>query len=147
MSEIEDAAYEAVHSYPGGAKCLAARMGMSHQILVNKANPGNMHNSLSLNDAVRIQEFNPRSRILDAFAERCGHLLVKLPAPDAVVADMAIVEALGGLLAKNGEVGRSVVDALEDGRIDESEVDEIRRAAREAMTWLAGLVVRIESMR
>ena len=66
---LADAVYRTVHEYPGGATALAARMGMSSNMLSNKVNPNNDTHHLRLDEANTLMSFTNDYRILHAQAE------------------------------------------------------------------------------
>ena len=77
---ILDAAYNIGHSYPGGAKLLAQRLGINQAVFNSKLNPNTPTHHLTLDEAHRMGMLSNRSDILEAMADDMGYALVKLPA-------------------------------------------------------------------
>ena len=76
---LADAVYRTVHEYPGGATALAARMGMSSNMLSNKVNPNNDTHHLRLDEANTLMSFTNDYRILHAQAETHSKVCIHLP--------------------------------------------------------------------
>ncbi len=79
---ILDAAYNIGHSYPGGAKLLAQRLGINQAVFNSKLNPNTPTHHLTLDEAYRMSMLTARSDILEAMADDMGYALVKLPTPN-----------------------------------------------------------------
>lgn len=74
MSAIEDAAYNTVHDYPGGAEALAPRMGKSAKVLDSKVNRNEFKHHLTLHEAVQIMGLTGDHRMLRAICRHLGYL-------------------------------------------------------------------------
>lgn len=81
MSEILDAAYNAVHEYPGGARSLAPRLGKAETTLCHEV-MGTGTAKLGLLDAAKITNMAKDLRILNAFAANCQCLVIPMPITD-----------------------------------------------------------------
>lgn len=93
---INDAAYNTAHDYPGGCDSLAPRMGInSGAVLRNKVNPNMDTHHLRLDEAVKMMEFTGDTRIAQAIAFQLGGVFVKLP--DCDVEDERCIETLTDL--------------------------------------------------
>lgn len=123
-----DAFYRTVHDHPGGCESLAPRMGMSAAVLRNKANPHNDSNKPLLVDADLAMAITGDYRILDALCAKHDGVFVRLD-PSKPASDMAVLEVIAKLWCHNGDLGREIDEALEDGRIDQSELGKIKEAA------------------
>lgn len=55
MDDLDQAIYSTVHSSRIGAKKIAQRIGISDQVLLNKANPSNETHKLTVREALAIQ--------------------------------------------------------------------------------------------
>lgn len=76
-----DAAYHTAHGYPGGVRALAARIGMSPNVLQNKVNPNQESHHLTLAEAVTLMDVTDSDAILLAMAAHRGYDLIRtLPA-------------------------------------------------------------------
>jgi hypothetical protein len=118
-----DAFHQTVHAAPGGCEAIAHRMGMSPQVLRNKANPNSETNKPTLDEADRLMGLTGDFRILEALAQNHGFVLTKIDEQPA--SDMAVLESMSGLWQEFGNFGREVHEALADGRIEQHEIKEI----------------------
>lgn len=141
---LQDAFYNTVHDAPGGAESLAPRMGVSAQILRNKANPNNPGNIPSLDEADKLITLTGDLRILHAMAARHG--MVCAPKPNGHESDLAILEIIAAAWRSGGNVGESVYTALVDGRISGHELDTINLAIYNAQQSLATVGSRLQGM-
>ena len=125
MNQIQEAAFHTVHDYPhGGARALSLRMGLcagalSHQV------KGVGFAKLGLLDAAKLVALTDDARILHAFAEVTGHVV--LPLPD--VADgVATAQRVGQLASEFAAVVSGTMHALEDGRVTLNELAQVHKA-------------------
>lgn len=142
---VLDAFNKTVHGFPGGAEVLAVRLGMSATILRNKANINHAANKPTLEEADRIMAITGDLSMLHALAHSHGHMCVKLE-QDATASDMAILELVTKFWGAQGEVGSEIHKALDDGRIDETEVERIERAMYNTHRALAEILARVKGM-
>ena len=142
---VVDAAHAVVHDYPGGSESLAPRMGIGAAVLRNKVNPNCVTHHLSLSEADLLTGLTDDMRILHAFAATHGRVLIR-PADDAGVSDMAVLEVMAALWARNGDLGTAVHAALTDGVLTPVELERIRDAAYHLQEKIAGLIARLEAM-
>jgi hypothetical protein len=71
------AAYDTAHSYDGGIKALAMRMGHNANTLTHKVNLQNASHFLTLRDAIEMQWQSRDYRILHAMADELGHVCIR----------------------------------------------------------------------
>ena len=146
MSTVADAAYDTVHEYPGGAEALGPRVAMSPKVLDSRVNPNIHSHHLSLNDAVRIMALTGDHRILRA---QCRHLGYLDPIRAVVyegIADEQLLELVAAVHSETGDVSRSLMAALADGRVTESEFEAFDQQTHEAMSAIAELRDRLRGM-
>jgi hypothetical protein len=143
---IHDAAYHAVHDYPGGSESLGPRAGILPAVLRNKVNPNNATHHLTLAEADRIVGITADHRMIRAWAHSHGFLLVRAPELGAYTSDMAVLEQIAAFMVASGEFGKEIHDALADGRITRDELVRIESAGRAAMTRIAEIRQRMEEM-
>ena len=141
-----DAFYHTVYNYPGSCEALAPRLGISAQVLRNKANPNSVTNKPMLDDADRLMTITNDYQILHALAEKHGFLCIQKPECDTSYSDLAVLEIIAEVWGANGEVGQSVHAGLSDGRLTHKEIHEVRQAIYRAQTSLTGLLMRLESI-
>lgn len=148
---VSDAAYNTVHDYPGGASSLAPRFGtksggvMSPSVLNSKVDPKKDSHHLSLAEASKLMALTGDHRILHALAIEHGFVCVAVD-DDAKPCDMAVLEAVTQVWAKNGDVGLIVNAALSDGKIDSKEVMDVKKSVYALQSALQGLVKRFEAL-
>ena len=114
MDHIDQAVYATVHESAIPAKEIARRLGMSHQILLNKANPHCETHKLSHRECLAIQLLTGNYRIHEAEAIELGVLETKAEQKN-------LLESVLRAAKENGDVIRVVTDALEDGTVSERE--------------------------
>ena len=122
MSAIENAAYAVVHATRDRARDIAERTGMNRAVLLNKVNPHNDRNLLSLVEAVAIQKACGDHRILFAEASELGYACIPLD-QCAATGDMA--HALAGLCTQFGEYASEIDVATSDGRVTPNEIKRL----------------------
>lgn len=142
---IIDAAHSTIHDYPGGSESLGPRVDISAAVLRNKVNPNNSTHHLTLAEAVRIADLTADYRMLKAWANEAGFLLVK--APDGVgECDMGMLEKVAAFMVASGMFGKEIYDSLADGRVDQAEVGRVEDAGNHVMTEVAEVVQRMKGM-
>jgi hypothetical protein len=143
---IADAAYATVHDYPGGSESLGPRVGTSAAVLRNKVNPNNDTHHLTVAEADRIVGVTGDFRMLKAWANAHGFLLIKAPDAQRGESDMSVLEKVVELGVANGQFMQAINAALADGRIDQREIQAIREAERVLQTVAADVTQRMEGM-
>jgi hypothetical protein len=113
MEEVHRAIHETVLA--SGPKELAHKMGMSHTTLLNRANPNDDTHRLNVEQLLQIMLHSGDASVLRATA------------------------ALLSMSAEVADVTRAVADALEDGKVSQTEKQLIKRellGARESLDVL-----------
>lgn len=121
---VLDAAYNLVHSYPGGAEALAPRMGKAPTTLSHEVAARGFA-KFGLDDAVRATELSGNPAIVQAFAARAGGVFVPLLVGEAG-GDLG---ALGAVAKEFGEFAAEFAADLADGRVTGNELARIEREA------------------
>jgi len=148
---LQDAMYNTVHDYDGGAVALAPRFTsrrtgtMSPAVLSSKVDPKKDTHHLMLLEADRLMALTGDYRILHALALNHGHMVIPIPS-GAAPCDMAVLEMITQVWETKGDVGRSVHNAISDRRIEPHEVEQVRRTVYRAQLALQQLVMRLEGM-
>ncbi|MDC8756240.1 phage regulatory CII family protein [Janthinobacterium fluminis] len=142
---IADAFHKTVHAALGGCEALAVRLGMSAQVLRNKANPNNASNKALLEDADRVMGITGDFQVLHALAANHGFVCIKVEA-DVSASDMAVLEVVTRVWSANGDVGAEVHRALADGRVEKREVVKVEVAIYQAQRALLELRGRLYGM-
>ena len=144
---VDDAAYAVVHDYPGGSEALAPRLGMSAAVLRNKVNPNNTTHHLTLREAQKLTALTGDPRILQSAAQETGRIVLEAPnADDAAASDMAVLELVAAVGGTQGDLFTTIVQALADGVLIESEYQRIKAAGGTAQAKIAALLRRFEGM-
>lgn len=142
---ILDAFYRSVHDAVGGCEALAIRLGMSAQILRNKANPNNTTNRVLLEDVDQVMGITGDARVLHALAANHGYVCVKIDS-DTPASDLAVLELVVQVMAGHGNVGDEVLRTLADGRIELHEIRAVEAAVYRANQGMYQLVARLKEM-
>ena len=136
---IHDAAYNIGHSYPGGAKILAQRLGINQAVFNSKLNPNTPSHHLTLDEAYRMGQITGRSDILEAMATDMGYVLVKLPNIDGE-------EDLSAAIRRNvGEFGR-YMDLIDQSLSDEEITQTERKALEEKVIQVLARTQHLQSL-
>lgn len=133
---VEDAANRLGHEYPGGAMALAARMGMSGNVLNQKLNPNREHHKLTLTEALRMQQLAGRADILHAMAATLGYMALPLP---EVAEPQEIAHGVARLCAEFGDYLRAVDETWADRRISPNEQRRLERELGDMIAQAARL--------
>jgi hypothetical protein len=139
---VIDAADATVHDYPGGSEPLAIRMGLTGAILRGKVNANNDRNHLTLAEADRMMSITGDHRILQALAAEHGYALARVDDP---CSEKAIVHHLLDLGMAEGELSRTIHDALADNVITANEMNAIAAAGHANQSALIGLINRLRA--
>lgn len=144
---IDDTAYAVVHDYPGGSESLAPRMGLSPAMLRNKVNTNNTTHHLTLREARALTAITNDVRLLKAFAQDTGRIVLDAPTDDdSIASDMAVLELVAAVGGTQGDLFTTIYQALSDGKLTTSELQRIKAAAGTAQARIAALTRRFEGM-
>ncbi len=126
MEDFLRAAQSAVLDHE--AKSLAAKMGVPHVSLLQRANPDNDAHHLTIEHLFGILLHTGDMRPLEALAEAFGFELAAKEQPKARDLSAAMLH----VTKEFADVARSVSDAMDDGRISQHERAQISREINEA---------------
>lgn len=136
IDAVDRAAFCTVHDN-GGVR-LAKRMGMAPHLLLNKVNPDQTHNKLSLAEAVRLQLVTGDHRILHEIARILGYVVIRIENyPQSGPSDIELLTLYGQWNASTGAVHHEIAEALDDQIVTEAEQAAIEQRFYQATT--AGL--------
>lgn len=134
---VIDAAHRTVHNPKhGGSSAIAARMGMSSNVLNSKVNPQTDTHHLRLDEALTIMEFTGDHSIIQAMAHRLDGVYCEVNSEPSK--DDLIMTALSAS-ACQGDVMAEMHKALEDGRISCNELKNLEQKIQTAMSSLQSL--------
>lgn len=135
---IEDAAYNTVHDYPGGASSLAPRMGMSVAVLNSKVNPNTKTHHLTLAEASKLMALTGDYRIMQALAAEHGKVAIDLPdIPEC--RDMSLTDKVLCIGMRGGDVMSTFREIMADGRVTQGEVADMSKIIHQMHIALAQL--------
>lgn len=129
MDHIDQAIHTTVHDSDIPAKDIAQRLGMSHQVLINKANPQSEFHKLTLREALALQLITGSRRILQAMD-------TELSLSGGVNKSKGLLESVLAASREHGDVVRAVQEALEDNRFTLRERELCQKEIDEAVNAL-----------
>jgi ribosomal protein S3AE len=143
MDQIDVAIHQTVHESDISAKEIAQQLGMSHQVLINKANPTSEFHKLSLREALAIMKITGSTSIHEAVGLELGLHSMR---PD-IAEPKSLMDAMLTVVSECGDVSRAVKDAMEDGRLTAREKAEMQREINEAIDSLMAMRLAIKAHR
>jgi len=132
MDQIDQAVHDLVHESEIPAKVIAARMGVSHQILLNKANPQSEFHKLTLREAVAIQLITGDNRIQRAVD-------VELGKNKKVINGKCLIESVIHTTVEHGDVVKTIHQSMSDKRFTLREKEKCQKEIDEAIDALTEL--------
>lgn len=129
MDHLDQAIYDVVHNSDVDAKGISKRLGLSHQVLINKANPQSVSHKLNVREAVAIQMITGNFAILKAME-------MELSLSTQTRTPMSVLECALDAAKENGDVFAAVKKAMEDGRLTHREKADCFREIDEAVDAL-----------
>lgn len=145
FDSIEQAMYDLVHSYPGGAVKLSAKVNMNAGTLQNKVNPTMETHHLTLKEAVNLMNTTQDFHLLHSICNELGFAAVPV-GHLSCVSDIEFLSVFSLAMAEVGDMSMAINDTFMDGKITRKEVNHVRKETIEAMAALAVLPARLESM-
>lgn len=145
--DVLHAAYDVAHQFkPDGAVGLAKKMGRNPGTFLNQLNPEQENAKLGLGEAVAMTIAAADYRILNAFADTCGH--VAFPKPDfSRVSDASLLEMILKRDRAEGEFAQVLAKSLDNGQVSADEFAAIQREGYEAAAATFELVERLKGLR
>lgn len=137
IQDVDDAAYQLAHQFPGGVPALAQRMGMNANTLQLKVNPNTETHKLSLRESVQAQVVARDCRVLYAMAAALDHVCLPLP---HLSDNEQISMALAQVGAEVGDVFREVQRVLDDKHVTPNERREVAQQVAEAIGALGAVM-------
>jgi hypothetical protein len=142
---IIDVCYRVAHNSQGGVKALAARMGMSYQVLQNKLNPNNDTHHLTVEQAAEIADMADSDEIAEEFAARRNMVCIPITKHEGA-SDMELFDLIINMDKEKAEWLTQIQRALLDGVIDPDEFQRIQKESRDHLAAVAEFASRIESI-
>jgi len=132
MDHIDSAIYDTVHNTGLAPKQLASLMGMSHQVLLNKANPQCEANKFSVHELVALQKHTDSTRIAEAMCLELGVNALG-PVNDS---GQSVVDSVLTVVSECGDVSKTVQESLADGVLTARERSNINQNINDAIDAL-----------
>jgi hypothetical protein len=143
---LNDLLYRIAHKYPGGIPALAARMGVSPNVLNKKVDPDLDTHHTTHDNLLTILDFaDSEKQYVQALCANNGGVFVPTDHLDGI-SDMALLETYTELMAKQGEFSKDFNTALRDGKVTKAEVMVIKQRLHEITAAASVLVSRFESL-
>lgn len=137
--QVLDASYHVVHDYPGGATSLAPRLGKGASTLSHETTATGTA-KLGLLDAVKITQLTGDLRILHAFAEACGAIVIPVVLHCPQTASSDVFTQLADTAREFSDVVASISTAAADGKITGNELAAVEREWGELVAQGASMV-------
>ena len=118
----------------------------SAKVLDSKVNRNEFRHHLTLREAVQIMGLTGDHRMLRAICRHLGYLDPIRAVVYEGIADEQLLELVAAVHSETGDVSRSLVAALADGRVTQCEFESFDVQVIEAMTALAELRDRLRGM-
>ena len=133
MDQLDQVIYDTVHD--AGTAKLATQLGISRQVLINKVNPNDDRNHLSLHQAQAVMQATGDVRILRTQAALLGYEIV----PREQAAEPDPLASLVSTMSETAEAIQATAQAMEDGRLTQRELAACRKEIAEAVDQFSRL--------
>lgn len=150
MDIIDQAIYDLIHSFKGGAPALSAYLysQYGYQVkpgtLMNKANPDQPH-QITVRESILIQRAQNKVPLLSAQAHVLNHSIIPLGG-FADTTDIEFLNTYTGLHKELGDLAGVIHSAFEDGKISRSEVRQVRQRAMASIKAILEMEQRIKAL-
>jgi len=138
MDSLDQAIYDIVHKSDIKAKGIADRLGMTHQILINKANPNSEHHKMTVREAHAIQLLTGNHAVV-------GAMQTELNIHKRKAAPKSILQSVLDAGKEHGDVLATIQEAMADGILTEREKGDICKEIREEVAALEDLLESVMS--
>lgn len=145
IKSINNAFYEVVHQFKGGAGRLAPRIHKSGSTLSHEVNHKSEAHKLGLLDAVRLLKITGAKGPLLSIAQSLGFTLVPVRKFEGCDDD-EVLNSYALWMKEIGDVSSAVLIALEDGEVTPEEYSKILREGMDSIAAFHGFLRRIESL-
>lgn len=150
IADLRHAVYLTVHEFPkrrglNSVQAAAQTLARAAGTVYNKADPGNDDQGFTLDEALTLMLASEDFRILHATATACDHVAVDLK-PMRGCSNDDLLRCLAREQECLGQKARALREALADGRIDRTELREIKTAAYLQVRSTLELLARVEGM-
>ncbi len=139
MDQLDKAVHNTAHNSGLDPEIVARIIGVGHQVFLNKTNPTNDRNKLTLREAVAMILATGNAEIVQVMAHIAGGEFV----PKAPEVTPGVMAAVLKVVSEQGDVSRAIAGALSDGRISCREGHQITQEIDQAMDALRSLRVAV----
>ena len=130
---VQTAAFNLVHDYPGGATALAPLLGKSASTLNHEVDPNYPTAKLGLADALKLTLLSKDRSVLNAFAMACHCMVLPLPAcADGI--DDDTFKGVTRLAREFAEVISQISEVTADGAVTDNELRRVEGEAAELVS-------------
>jgi hypothetical protein len=130
---VQTAAFNLVHDYPGGATALAPLLGKSASTLNHEVDPNYPTAKLGLADALKLTVLSKDRGVLNAFAMACHCMVLPLPScADGI--DDDTFKGVTRLAREFAEVISQISEVTADGAVSDNELGRVEREASELVS-------------
>lgn len=130
--ETKAALFQMVHKSNGTTpKEIADAVGVSHNTILNYANPNMDQHLPSLKAFELMLTYTQNPSVLKTWAHKLGMVLMPMEDAEGKGHQLSVLESLLGMNITNGEANKLVLNALEDGVVTPSEMDDIDHTLEE----------------
>ena len=140
---VQTAAFNLVHDYPGGATALAPLLGKSASTLSHEVDPNYPTAKLGLADALKLTMLSKDRSVLNAFAMACHCMVVPLPACSDNDDDDTF-RSVTRVAREFAELISEVSEVTADGAVSDN---ELRRVDSEATELVAAIQAVLTTLR
>lgn len=143
MSEVLDAAFNLVHDHPGGAASLGPRLGKNPATLCHEVTAHGTA-KLGIETAVKLSLLTGDMRILNAFADQCGCMVIPVPGADALGEE--VMQRVGAAAKEFGEFVSEVAQDAGDGDVSLNEMRRIEKEWGDLLSVGQGLMAHLRAL-
>jgi len=116
MDHLDQAIYNTVHNADLSTKELAQQLGISPQVLINKANPTAEYHKLSLRESIGLQKATNNFRIHEAVG-------IELEIEKTGVDQSSVLKAVLSAAKEHGDVVRAVQEGMSNRSLTAREAE------------------------
>lgn len=141
---IDEAIYDLIHNFKGGAPALAPLVGIRPGTLMNKANPDQDH-QLTVREGVVIQQAQRKYHLLHAESLLLNHVAIPLGGYSDT-SDIELLNTYAWLHEQIGALATTIRCALDDNIIIPSELRHIKKHGRAVVRAMLEMERRMEAL-
>jgi len=141
---VQTAAFNLVHDYPGGATALAPLLGKSASTLNHEVEPNYATAKLGLADALKLTMLSKDRGILNAFAMACHCMVLPLPSSPEGIDDDTFT-SVTRMAREFAEVISQIAEVTADGAVSDNELGRVEREAAELVAAVQAVLAALQA--